>query len=164
MPHPITSTRVQLLQCDLSVTYLLDHMIGWYLLTLHQHPMLILTYLLDHMMGWYLLTLHQHPMLILTYLLGQMMGWYLLTLYQKPMLPLSSIRGSHWFPYSCSITSITITLLPLKYAFSFGRDFMDMWIVFVESCYWFIHVLHGYFTTTGAIMWLPQWQWSAPEE
>ena len=28
----------------------------------------------------------------------------------------------------------------------------------------FTHILQGYFTGTGAIIWLPQWQWSDPEE
>ena len=34
----------------------------------------------------------------------------------------------------------------------------------VDSCNSFTHILHGYFTGTGAILWLPQCQWSNHEE
>ena len=38
-------------------------------------------------------------------------------------------------------------------------------VVFCYVCYGlsFIHILQGCFTATGAIIWLPQWQWSNPE-
>ena len=37
----------------------------------------------------------------------------------------------------------------------------ELW--WVDLCGLFTHILQGYFTGTGAIIWLPQCQWSNPE-
>ena len=46
--------------------------------------------------------------------------------------------------------------------------FLLCWVVVIVSAldgflWFFTHILQGYFTGTGAIIWLPQCQWSNPE-
>ena len=36
--------------------------------------------------------------------------------------------------------------------------------ILMNSCHTSIHILQGCFTGIGAVIWLPQWQWSNPEE
>ena len=43
-----------------------------------------------------------------------------------------------------------------------GSHFATLWCGLVPVD--FTHILQGYFTSTGAIIWLPQWQWSNSEE
>ena len=57
----------------------------------------------------------------------------------------------HYIPWNMHIVLLCFVLLWLY------NEFL------VDLCVQFIHILQGCFTDTGAIMWLPQCQWSNPE-
>ena len=54
---------------------------------------------------------------------------------------------------------------PIKYKHGFVLLCLDAITlsVIIRFLYWIYHILQGYFTGTGAIIWLPQCQWSNPE-
>ena len=69
----------------------------------------------------------------------------------------------HW-PNEVEII-ITSAVYPIEYVYGFvGLCFVEVILsVLVDSCDLCNHILQGCFTGTGAIMWLPQCQWSNPE-
>ena len=79
-----------------------------------------------------------------------------------------SIMGDHcfWLAMKCLIQEILYTYFCDIYRGCSKNYALD---VLLSAFFWgevpvcFIHVLQGYFTGTGAIMWLPQCQWSNPE-
>ena len=65
------------------------------------------------------------------------------------------------------ITTQWHTVYPRKYTHGFVVIFLFVSVIFYfigDICDVFTCILQGYFTGTGAIIWLPQCQWSKLEE
>ena len=54
---------------------------------------------------------------------------------------------------------LRVRVHPINYAYS-----LQFLCVFLRLKVDFTHIFHGRFTVTGAIIWLPQWQWNNLEK
>ena len=86
------------------------------------------------------------------------------TLHMKRPLSLANISLSHRLKKNKKKTGSDLSAICRVHPKNYVTWFMMCCFCFVSVLSDFTHILQGYFTGTGAIKWLPQCQWSNPEE